>query len=99
MPSRSRTKSRSSSSSSSTVMPLTSSEASDADAWEIAQPWPEKRTSSIVPSAPTLQLHLQLVAAERVVVLELEVGVLELAPVVGPLVVLEDLLAVEVVHA
>ena len=40
-----------------------------------------------------------LVAAERVGVLELEVGVLEPAEVVGPLVVLEDLVAVELVHA
>ena len=48
------------------------------------------------------ELHAQLVAAERVVVLELEVRRLQLRrrrrPVVGPLVVLEDLLAVEVVH-
>ena len=44
------------------------------------------------------QLDLQLVAAERVEVLELEVGVLELAPVMGLLVVLEDLLALEIVH-
>ena len=44
------------------------------------------------------ELHLQLVAAERVVVLELEVGILERAPVPGTLVVLEDVLAVEVVH-
>src|SRR5919198_5376307 len=41
---------------------------------------------------------LQLVAAQRVVVGELEVGVLHRPPVVGALVVLEDLLAVEVVH-
>ena len=45
-----------------------------------------------------LDLDLQLVAAERVEVLELEVGLCQLAPVVGPLVVLEDVLAVEVVH-
>jgi len=44
------------------------------------------------------QLDLQLVAAERVEVLELEVGVLQLTPVMGLLVVLEDLLAVEIVH-
>ena len=34
-------------------MPLTSSEAIDAAAWLIAQPWPSKRMSSIVPSSPT----------------------------------------------
>ena len=45
-----------------------------------------------------MQHDLELVAAERVRVLELEVGVLERAPVVGPLVVGEDLLAVQVVH-
>ena len=42
--------------------------------------------------------HLQLVAAQRVVVLEDEVGVRQLAEVPRPLVVIEDLLAVEVVH-
>ena len=40
-----------------------------------------------------------LVPAERVGVLVLEVGVLEPPEVVGPLVVLEDLVAVELVHA
>ena len=48
------------------------------------------------------ELDAQLVAAERVEVLELEVGVLHLGmgwgPIPGLLVVLEDLLAVEVVH-
>src|SRR3954452_4984768 len=44
------------------------------------------------------QLHAQLVAAERVVVLELEVGGLQRAEVVRSLVVLEDLLPVELVH-
>jgi hypothetical protein len=39
-----------------------------------------------------------LVAAERIGVLELEVGALDLPEVVGPLVVLEDLIAVELVH-
>src|SRR5439155_2138492 len=45
-----------------------------------------------------LQLHAQLIAAQRVDVLELEVRIGELAPVVGALVVAEDLLAVQVVH-
>src|SRR5919198_3652220 len=48
--------------------------------------------------AVDLDLDLQLVPAERVVVLELEVGVLQLAPVVRLLVVLEDLLAIEIIH-
>src|SRR4051812_30035511 len=44
------------------------------------------------------QHDLQLVAAEGVRVLELEVGVLHRPPVAGVLVVAEDLLAVQVVH-
>ena len=79
-------------------MPLISSETSEAAAWLIAQPAPEKRRSSTTPGVVDLELHLQHVAAERVVVLELVVGVVELAPVAGLLVVVEDLLAVEVVH-
>ena len=98
IPSRSSTKSRSSRIRSSTGMPTSSSDAIDADACEIAQPWPEKRTSAMRPSSPTLELDLQLVAAERVVVLELEVGIGQLAEVPRLLVVLEDVLAVEVVH-
>src|SRR4051794_21009204 len=45
-----------------------------------------------------LELHLQLVAAQRVEVLVLEVGVAQLAPVMRLLVVIQDVLAVEVVH-
>src|SRR5215204_1363389 len=48
--------------------------------------------------AVDLDLHLQLVAAERVEVLELEIGLGQLAPVVRLLVVLEDVLPVELVH-
>src|SRR5215207_9215628 len=44
------------------------------------------------------ELDLELVAAERVVVLELQVRVLELAEVPRLLVVLEDVLAIQVVH-
>ena len=98
MPRRSSTKLRSSLSRSSIGMPMTSSEAIDADACEIAQPWPEKRTSCDLAVAVDLELDLQLVAAQRVEVLRLEVGVLELAPVMRGLVVLQDVLAVEVVH-
>jgi hypothetical protein len=45
-----------------------------------------------------LQENVLLVAAERVRVLEVQVVFVEAAEVVGPLVVLEDLVAVEVVH-
>ncbi len=98
IPSSSRMNVRSRRSRSSTFMPLTSSEAIDAEAWLIAQPWPLKRTSSHGAVVADAQHHAQLVAAERVGVLELEVGLVHLAPVVGALVVLEDLLAVQVVH-
>ena len=54
-------------------MPLTSSEAIDAAAWLIAQPWPSKRTSSTRAVVADAQHDLQLVAAQRVGVLELEV--------------------------
>ena len=47
MPSRSSTNERSSERTSDTVMPLTSSEVIEAAAWEMAQPWPSKRRSSI----------------------------------------------------
>ena len=53
IPSRSSTNERSSFSRSSTFMPTTSSEAIEAAAWLIAQPWPSKRISSTVPSPPT----------------------------------------------
>jgi len=39
-----------------------------------------------------------LVPAEGVGVLELEVGLLQAAEIVGPLVVLEDLVSVQLVH-
>ena len=54
IPSRSSTKSRSRRRRSSTGMPMTSSEAIEADAWEIAQPWPEKRTAATRPSSSSL---------------------------------------------
>ena len=79
IPSRSSTKSRSRRRRSSTGMPSTSSDAMEADACEIAQPWPEKRTVGDAAVPVDLELDLQLVAAERVVVLELEVGLGELA--------------------
>ena len=64
-------------------MPLTSSETIDAAAWLIAQPCPAKRRSSIVPSSSTRSMHPQLVAAERVGVLELEVGRVDRRPSCG----------------
>ena len=99
MPSRSRTNARSSLSSSSTVMPLTSSEAIDAAAWLIAQPWPSKRMSSIAArrrrrAASPSARRRRAGCCPRTRGRAYSIG----APVVGPLVVLEDLLAVEVVH-
>jgi hypothetical protein len=48
------------------------------------------------------ELDRQLIAAQRVEIVELKVYAVELglgrAPVVGPLVVLQDVLAIEVVH-
>ena len=58
-------------------MPINSSEAIDAEACEIAQPWPWKRRSATLPSSTT-HVHAQLVAAQRVVVVALEVVRLEL---------------------
>ena len=78
-------------------MPTYSSEAIDAAAWEIAQPWPWKRSSAILPSSHP-DVHAQLVAAERVVVVRLEVVRSQLAEVPRVLVVVEDVVAVEVVH-
>ena len=97
MPSRSRTKSRSSRTRSSTGMPITSSEAIDArrlrDRAAVAG---EGDVGDL--AVADAQLHLELVPAQRVGVLELEVGVLDLTPVMRVLVVVEDLLAVQVVH-
>ena len=83
---------------SSTGMPISSSEVIEAAAWEIAQPWPWKRRSLTLPSSTT-QVHAELVAAERVVVVPLEVVRVELAEVPRVLVVLEDVVPVEGVHS
>ena len=78
-------------------MPLSSSEAIDAEAWEIAQPWPWKRRSSMRSSltrmcTPSSSPHSGLCSsASR------SCG-LELAEVPRALVVVEDVVAVEVVH-
>ena len=61
-------------------MPLTSSEAIDAAAWLIAQPWPSKRTSCDRAVLADAEHDAQLVAAERVGVLELEVRVAPVGP-------------------
>ena len=81
-------------------MPLTSSEAIDAAAWLIAQPWPEKRTSSIAAVVVDAQ-HLTRSSSPHsgLVSSNSRSGSSSTRrPVVGPLVVLEDVLAVEVVH-
>ena len=98
IPSRSRTNSFGSRSSSSRVLPTSSSVSSEVAAVEIAQPLPSKATSATRPSSSSRMHHVLLVAAERVGVLELEVGLLQPPEVVRPLVVLEDLVAVELVH-
>ena len=97
IPSRSSTNSRSSSSSSPTGIPITSSEAIEADACEIAQPWPEKRTSATL-SSTTRSWTFSSSPQSGLKSSNSRSGVLQLAPVMGLLVVLEDLLAVEVVH-
>ena len=78
-------------------MPISSSEAIDAAACEIAQPWPWKRRSSMRPSltrmcTPSSSPQSGLCSSA------LEVVRVELAEVARALVVLEDVFAVEVVH-
>ena len=85
-------------SSSSRVLPASSSLSSELAAVEIAQPLPSKRDLGDPPVGVELDAHVLLVAAERVGVLELEVEVLQRPEVVRALVVLEDLVAVELVH-
>ena len=98
IPSSSRTNSLGSCSSSSRLLPTSSSVSSEVAAVEIAQPLPSKATSATLFVLVEPDRHVLLVAAERVGVLELEVGLLDVAEVVRPLVVLEDLVAVELVH-
>ena len=97
MPSRSITQSASSSPTSSTVMPISSSEAIDAAACEIAQPWPWKRRSAILPSSTTMCTPSSS-PQSGLWSCELEVVRVELAEVPRVLVVVEDVVAVEVVH-
>ena len=97
IPSRSISQSALSSGSSSTRLPISSSETIEAAAWEIAQPWPWKRRSATLPSSTT-HVHAELVAAQRVVVVPLEVVGLERPEVPRVLVVVEDVVAVEGVH-
>ena len=82
---------------SSTSMPISSSEAIEAAACEIAQPWPWKRRSAMRPSAtaictPSSSPHSGLTSCAS------WSWWLELAEVARTLVVLEDEVAVEVVH-
>ena len=97
MPSRSSIQPASSVAASSISIPISSSEAIEAAACEIAQPWPWKRRSAIRPSATT-DLHPELVAAERVDLVRVVIVLGQLAEVARALVVLEDEVAVEVVH-
>ena len=99
IPSSSSTYSFGSRSSSSRDLPTSSSVSSEVAAVEIAQPLPSKAISATRSSLVEPDRHVLLVAAERVGVLELEVGLVDVAEVVRPLVVLEDLVAVELVHA
>ena len=48
---------------------------------------------------PHADVHAQLIAAQGIVLVRLQVVGLELAEVAGALVVVEDVVAVEVVHA
>ena len=79
-------------------MPLTSSETIDAAAWLIAQPWPGE--AQVLDTAVVVDLSCTFSSSPQsgLVSSNSRSGVVELAPVVRALVVLEDLLAVEVVH-
>ncbi len=79
-------------------MPTSSSVSSEVAAVEIAQPLPSKAISVDPSLAIEPDRHALLVAAEGVGVLELEVRLVDPPEVMGPLVVLEDLVAVELVH-
>ena len=98
IPSRSSTNSRSSLSSFVDRIPISSSEAIEAAAWEIAQPWPENATSATLPSSSTLIWTFSSSPHSGLVSKNSRSGVLQLAPVMRALVVLEDVLAIEVVH-
>ena len=97
MPRRSRTSSGVIASTSATGLPLISSVRRLADAWLMAQPRPVKATSATTPSRIP-EHHRDPVAAERVGALEAGFGFLQDPEVVGAPVVLEDVVAVEVVH-
>ncbi len=79
-------------------LPLISSVRSEALAWLIAQPRPVKRDAI---DDPVLDAEHQRdpVAAQRIRALVRRVGVLDDPEIVGPPIVLEDVVAVEVVHA
>ena len=72
----------------------------EVDAWLIAQPRPENFTSSIVsPSSSKRDVDRDLVAAQRVHALGVRVGVLDHPVAARVLVVVEDDLAVQLVHS
>ncbi len=76
-------------------LPLIASVISEAEAVEMAQPLPSKRTSS-TRSPSSFSDSVEAVAAQRVVAVRARVGLLELAEVTRPLVVIEDHVAVEI---
>ena len=71
---------------------------SEVAAVEIAQPWPSKATSVTLPSPSSFRKTCCSSPQNGLDVLELEVVLVEAPEVVRALVVLEDLIAVELVH-
>ena len=98
MPSRSRRSSARMAATSSIGLPLISSVRSDALAWLIAQPRPVNPTRSTTLSFDA-EHQRDPVPAQRIGALVRRVGILDDPEIVGPSVVLEDVVAVEVVHA
>ena len=84
--------------SSSIGIPITSSEAIEALACEIAQPWPEKRTSSTRFSPSSLSWTFSSSPQSGLKSSNSRSGLGQLAPVMRLLVVIQDVLAIEVVH-
>ena len=98
MPSRSSRSSARIAATSSTGLPLISSVRRLALAWLIAQPRPVNPTRSTI-AVLDPEHQRDPVAAQRVGALVRGVGILDDPEIVGPSIVLEDVVAVEVVHA
>ena len=98
IPSRSSRSSARKASTSATGLPLISSVRRLALAWLIAQPRPVNPTRSTTPSL-TAELERDPVAAERVAALEGRGRILDDPEVMGPPIVLEDVVAVQIVHS